>query len=126
MAKKETVITTIIDDMTNEELTEDQATELIFGWEGARYRLDISKLGAAKFEKFITPYVEAAEKISATRGRPRSTGGSSRKSSGSGLSKEELAAARAWLKQNGHEVNDRGRIKGELLELYTTAHTASS
>lgn len=125
MAQKKVVITTIIDDMTNEELTEDQATELVFGWQNAQYRLDISKLGAAKFEKFITPYVEAGEKIGGTRGRPRGVGGAAKRpGTGSGKSREELANIREWLKKEGHEVNDRGRIRSELIDLYDQAHSS--
>jgi len=124
MAKKKIVITTIIDDMTGDELPEDQATELVFGWNNAQYRLDISKLGAAKFEKFITPYVEAGQKISTTGGRTKSSGRGTRAPSGSGRSKEELAAIRSWLRQNGHDVNDRGRIKSDLIQIFDEAHAS--
>ena len=33
---------------------------------------------------------------------------------------EELAAAREWLNNNGHQVSDRGRVPTKLLELYRT------
>lgn len=41
---------------------------------------------------------------------------------GSGLSKDELEAARTWLRAQGHSVSDRGRVKAELLALYEEAH----
>jgi hypothetical protein len=41
---------------------------------------------------------------------------------GSGLDKEQLQAAREWLRAQGHDVSDRGRIKGELMDLYEAAH----
>jgi hypothetical protein len=64
-------------------------------------------------------WVAAASKVSGRRGRPK---GSSRPHTGSGRSKEELANIREWLKKNDHEVNERGRIKSELLDLYDAAH----
>ena len=126
MAQKKTVITTIIDDMTGDEIPEDQAELVSFGWNGTLYELDLSKLGAAKIEKFLTPYVEAARKVSSTRGRPKGSGstGSTRAPSGSGRSSEELQSIRDWATKNGHTVSPRGRIAAPILEAYDKAHAS--
>ena len=119
MAKKTQTIVTIIDDLDGTELTD--AVEVVFGYKGTNYRMDLSKPNADKLDRLLHPYVEAAQKISGGRGRPKGTG-TSRASTGSGLSKEELANIREWLRRNGHEVSERGRIKADLLALYDQAH----
>ena len=35
--------------------------------------------------------------------------------------KRDLSAVREWAKKNGHEVGDRGRIHGDVLDAYTKA-----
>jgi len=124
MAKKTKILVEVVDDLDGTPLSEDQAVEVIFGWGGSSYRMDLGRSNAHKLESMIKPYVDAAEKVSSGRGRPRGTG-PRRPDTGSGRSKEELAAIRAWLKQNGHEVNERGRIKADLLDLFDAAHETS-
>lgn len=43
------------------------------------------------------------------------------KKSGNGGS-SEIAKMREWLKANGHEVGDKGRILQELQDIYRAAH----
>jgi nucleoid-associated protein Lsr2 len=38
-----------------------------------------------------------------------------------GSGKSETTKARAWLRENGHDVNDKGRIPDELIKLYQAA-----
>lgn len=100
-----------------------------FSFDGKDYSIDLGVKNKQAFESALKPYIKVAEELAVTslprRGRPRSSG-AKRADSGSGRSKEELANAREWLRTNGHEVNDRGRIKTELLDLYDAAHTPSS
>lgn len=124
MAQRKVVITTIIDDLTDEEIPEDQAVELHFGWSGVNYKIDLSKPNADKFEKQMKQYVEAAARVSGGRGRPRGTG-SKRADSGSGRSKEELQAIRDWAAKNGHEVSPRGRIAAPVLEAFDQSHQSA-
>jgi hypothetical protein len=123
VAKKKQVITTvtITDDWDNKELAESDAVEVRFGWAGTTYEMDLSKTNADKLEKLLKPYVEKARRVGGGRGRPKGSG-STRPNTGSGRSPDQLAAIREWLKKNGYEVNDRGRIKGELIDLFDAAH----
>lgn len=125
MAKKTQVLVTIVDDLDGTEVSEDDAQEVTFSYKGSSYRMDLSKKNASAFDKLINPYIAAAEKVHASRGRPKGTS-STRADSGSGRSKEELAAIRSWLNQNGHEVKGRGRVKGELLAIFDAAHESSA
>ncbi|MFB7484463.1 histone-like nucleoid-structuring protein Lsr2 [Streptomyces anulatus] len=43
---------------------------------------------------------------------------------GSGRSREELAAIRAWARENGHQVADAGMVPRRVQESYDAAHQA--
>ncbi|EGJ72758.1 hypothetical protein STTU_p0145 (plasmid) [Streptomyces sp. Tu6071] len=43
---------------------------------------------------------------------------------GSGRTREELAAVRAWARENGHQVADTGIVPKRVLQAYDTAHRA--
>ncbi|MFJ3637590.1 histone-like nucleoid-structuring protein Lsr2 [Streptomyces sp. NPDC090112] len=43
---------------------------------------------------------------------------------GSGRTREELAAVRAWARENGHQVADAGIVSKRVLEAYDAAHQA--
>lgn len=112
MAKR--TIEVLTSDLSGDEMKPGEGRTIEFSVDGKDYSIDLTDKEAAGFDKAIAMYVEHATKL----GGRRSVGGSSRRSGGSGRSKEELADARAWLKQNGHQVSDRGRIKQELLDIY--------
>jgi hypothetical protein len=126
MAKKTQVLITIVDDFDGQELSEDQAHEVLFGWQNVSYRMDLSKANADKLEKLLKPYIEHAERLHGGRGRPRGAGGSKRADTGSGRPKEELQAIRDWAVKNGHEVSPRGRIKADILEAFDKAHESGA
>ncbi|NEC15279.1 hypothetical protein G3I34_24035 [Streptomyces sp. SID8014] len=43
---------------------------------------------------------------------------------GSGRTREELAAVRAWARENGHQVADTGMVPKRVLQAYDAAHRA--
>lgn len=47
-----------------------------------------------------------------------------RTSLGSGRTREELAAVRAWAREHGHQVADQGMVPKRVLEAYDAAHRA--
>ncbi|MGP5268482.1 Lsr2 family DNA-binding protein [Brachybacterium alimentarium] len=49
----------------------------------------------------------------------RRTAGTRRASGGD---PERTARIREWARENGHEVSDRGRIAGSVIEAYDAAH----
>jgi len=38
------------------------------------------------------------------------------------LDREQTAAIRAWARQNGHQVSDRGRISKTVVDAFQAAH----
>ncbi|MEU9418426.1 histone-like nucleoid-structuring protein Lsr2 [Streptomyces sp. NPDC048272] len=47
-----------------------------------------------------------------------------RAGAGSGRTREELAAVRAWARENGHQVADQGMVPKRVLEAYDATHRA--
>jgi hypothetical protein len=90
------------------------ASEVRFGFEGTEYSIDLSSKNRKALEKVLRPYVEAGRKVS---GRSARSGRSTRTKSASDAS--ELAAVRAWAKENGHQVSDRGRLPKSVLDAYS-------
>jgi Lsr2 len=53
------------------------------------------------------------------------TTGRSRRSEGSGSAPSDLAAVRAWARDNGFQVSDRGRVSNTVLEAYRQRASSS-
>jgi hypothetical protein len=104
-----------------EQLTDDldggkADTTVRFSWENATYEIDLSKKNAAAFAKLVKPYVDAGRKVR------RSTAANGRRAGRSGNGgrgrAHDLSAVRAWAKENGHSVAERGRIPAAVLAAY--------
>jgi len=82
-----------------------------FAFEGAEYEIDLSTKNASKFRKQLAPFVEHARRTSRGVGRPARTA----------ASRQRSGEIRAWAKQHGIAVSDRGRIPARVAEQYQTA-----
>ncbi|MFJ7069780.1 histone-like nucleoid-structuring protein Lsr2 [Streptomyces sp. NPDC101115] len=73
---------------------------------------------------------QAQEELRAVKAGTRSTAGAGteptpiRAGLGSGRTREELAAVRAWARENGHQVADVGMVPKRVLEAYDVVHQA--
>lgn len=107
MAQKIQVLLT--DDLDGSEA----AQTVRFGWLGADYEIDLNDKNFAAFEKAIGKYVTVARK----------TGGGAKARSvrRAGGAKADLAAVRAWARENGYEVSDRGRVSSTVMDAYHAA-----
>lgn len=108
MAKKTSVI--ITDDIDGSS----EATTVVFAYQGSSYEIDLASGNAAEFELAVTPYVDAARKVSSQRRRaaPQSANAASR---------PDRAAVRAWARDQGLKVSERGRISAEIVARYEAA-----
>lgn len=93
------------------------ASEVRFAFEGTEYTIDLSSKNRKALEKALRPYIEAGTKVS---GR-RSGGNRSARSKRSEPSSVDLATIRAWAKENGHQVSDRGRLPKAVLDAYASS-----
>ena len=92
-----------------------------FAVDGTQYEIDLSAENIAEFKSAIGGFIESGRKVKPgvyTYNKARSSNGSS----GSGRGREQLNAIRAWLRQKGHSVHDRGRIPANLIAEFDAAH----
>lgn len=108
-------IVQLIDDLNGQEITGTGET-VSFGLDGQSFEIDLSPENAAELRELMSRYVEAGRTSAApVRATARRQGSTNR---------QETQKARAWLKDNGHEVSDRGRIPAQLWEAYITGQSA--
>lgn len=111
MAQKVNIV--LVDD-----IDETEADETVsFGLDGKEYAIDLNTDNATKLREALAPYVAHARPVS--RGGRRSNGGSARATSQSGPAPAEI---RAWARENGFDVPERGRVSAEVRDAYAAAH----
>jgi hypothetical protein len=79
---------------------------------GSEYEIDLNEKNAAKLRQQLRPFIEHARKA----GR-----GLSKRSVRSASSRDRSKAIRAWAKDQGVLVSDRGRIPVSVVEQYEAA-----
>ena len=106
MAQKVSVV--LEDDLTGgpAELT------IRFAFDGTDYEIDLNAKNAATFRKQLAPYLEHARR--AGRAQPRRPG---RTAAG----RQRSGDIRAWAKEHGLTVSERGRIPANVVEQYHAA-----
>ncbi|WP_328686216.1 histone-like nucleoid-structuring protein Lsr2 [Streptomyces sp. NBC_00343] len=95
------------------------ASETIrFGLDGKTYEIDVNEKNAAKLRKALAVYVDKGRKLNQARGGTRGLAKQAASVSGG------TALIRAWAKESGYEVNDRGRVPADIKEAYAKAKAA--
>ncbi|GGG71386.1 Lsr2 family protein [Kocuria dechangensis] len=85
-----------------------------FGVDGRHYEIDLSTANAEKLREALRPFV-----ASSRRAQGKTTRATGARSSSGG--NPETAKIRAWAKENGYEVSDRGRIHQSVKDAYYAA-----
>jgi hypothetical protein len=80
-----------------------------FALDGKEYEIDLSTKNAGKLRDAVAPYVGHARKAAGRRRGGRANGPSP-------------ADIRAWARDNGFNVPDRGRVSAEVRDAYFAAH----
>src|SRR5215831_9593794 len=83
------------------------AETIRFAFGGVDYEIDLSAKNASRFRKQLAPFIEHAR--TAGRGQPRRPGRTA-------ASRQRSGDIRAWAKQHGITVSDRGRIPAGVVE----------
>ncbi len=107
------VLTLLVSDLSGEELGGGGET-VTFTYRGVDYEIDVSPDESAEFDQVMAKYVQHGRRVG---GRRQTRAG---KTPGQG--KGELDVIRAWARENGHQVSDRGRISKRVREAYAAAH----
>ncbi|HEY3410877.1 MAG TPA: Lsr2 family protein [Propionicimonas sp.] len=105
-----TYVAVIKDDLTGEVVDSKDAESIEFSVNGKSYTIDLGKKNAAEFHESFDKYIAVAAKVGGVKSSKPSPG-----------SKEDLAAIRAWGKENGFKVSERGRVSSELKDAYSQA-----
>jgi hypothetical protein len=103
----------------------DAASTVSFALDGRAYEVDLSVDNAAKLRDSLALFVAAARKSggSAATGSRRAPTTTARSSpQPQPLDRDQTAAIRAWARQNGHQVSDRGRISQAVVDAFQAAH----
>ena len=83
---------------------------------GTDYEIDLSTKNANAFRRQLAPFIEHARKTG--RGQRRRPGRTA-------SSRERSADIRAWAKDQGITVSDRGRIRASVADQYEAATQGS-
>jgi hypothetical protein len=83
-----------------------------FSFGGTDYEIDLNKEHADQFAEAIGPFVAAARKMSLSRRSARAAR----------AGRPNLSNVRAWARDQGIKVSDRGRIPADVLAKYNAAH----
>src|SRR5690348_4293563 len=107
MAQKVTVV-------LEDDLTGGPAEQTVrFTFDGTDYEIDLNAKNSAAFGKQLAPYLEHARR--AGRAQPRRGGRTS-------VGRQRSGDIRAWAKEHGLAVSERGRIPASVAEQYHTAN----
>ena len=83
-----------------------------FGFDGTDYEIDLNKKHADQLAQAIGPFIAAARKVSSSR-RPARAARTGR---------QNLSDVRAWARDQGIKISERGRIPADVLAKYNAAH----
>jgi len=122
MAQK--TLVQLLDDIDGSEAEE----TVSFGLDGNSYEIDLSGDHAEALRAALSSYIVAARRASGASAGRRASGrregasSSSGSSSGSGSDRQRTADIRQWAREQGMEVNARGRVPSRVIEAYERAH----
>lgn len=112
------IVHQLVDDLDGSVLEIGEGETVLFSLDGVAYEIDLSDQNASALRDALAPYVDAARSVS--RAASSSSGGNARSRRRSG--QRDYTAVRAWAKENGHTVSERGRVPASVLEAYEAAH----
>ena len=105
MAQKVHIV--LIDDIDQTDAEE----TVTFGLDGKEYAIDLNGKNARSLRDALAPYVAHARPVSGRRRTASKAAG--------GAAPSEI---RAWARENGFDVPERGRVAAEVREAYAAAH----
>ncbi|MFJ5230724.1 Lsr2 family protein [Kitasatospora sp. NPDC088391] len=95
-----------------------------FALDGVAYEIDLKSDNAEKLRGLLAPYVDKGRKQSGRLTAPRRSGGTRGAGRAAASGQADTAKIRNWAKENGHPVNDRGRVPSNVREAYERAHAS--
>ncbi|HVA60667.1 MAG TPA: Lsr2 family protein [Mycobacteriales bacterium] len=113
MAQRVRVI--LVCDLHGDETPGDET--VVLGLDGVGYEIDLCAAHASRLRDEMASYVAAGRRVGGRPGRRNS-----RRGGGGGPDRQRSAEIRAWARNQGIAVSERGRIPASLAERYDAAH----
>lgn len=107
-------ITKLVDDLDGSKA----AMTVDFSFLGTRYEIDLTEKHTDQMRKALEPFLEKARRQGRAPGRRSAQARTSRNVAKKKATNEEI---RAWAKERGLQVADRGRIANAIIEQYENA-----
>jgi Lsr2 len=110
MAQK-TVVTVVCDLPHDGEVDGNETVS--FSFDGAAYEIDVCSAHAKELTDLISGYTSHARRVSAAARRRKTR---------SGPGRERSSEIRAWARERGEKVSERGRIPASIIQEYEATH----
>jgi hypothetical protein len=112
----------LVDDIDGGEAT----ATVRFGLDGTEYEIDLNDKNAGTLRGVLGEYAGHARVVSGHRGagRPRQTRHAGQALGPRALSRNESRKIRAWARENGYDIKDRGRVPGDVVAKYQESQGA--
>ena len=97
----------------------DAVETVSFALDGVDYEIDLNEQHASELRNALSLYVGHGRR---TGGRRRTSAGGSKRASASTSGGPSAAEIRAWARENGYDVPERGRVSAAVRAAYAAAH----
>ena len=91
------------------------AETIAFGLDGVSYEIDLGQSNRARLADTLAPFIAGGRRVR--------RGGRRRAGDPAGSARVDRTAIRAWAREAGLAVSERGRISAEVLQRYDEAHS---
>ena len=118
MAQK--VLVELVDDLDGS--SSDDITTVSFALDGVSYEIDLNDDNASDLRSAFADVIANGRRVGGRIKRAGSPQPATRPT----IDREQTRAIRGWARQNGHNLADRGRIPGSVIEAFEQAHAAPS
>ena len=105
----------LVDDLDGSDAVE----TVSFALDGVDYEIDLNEQHASELRNALSLYVGHGRR---TGGRRRTSAGGSKRSTAASSGGPSAAEIRAWARENGYDVPERGRVSADVREAYAAAH----
>jgi Lsr2 len=120
MARK--TVVELIDDISGKPAQE----TVTFALDGMVYEIDLSAENADRLRSGLAPFLDKARKAGTPHGQRAAVRTGAVTTGRTARSREESADIRAWAKQHGIVVNERGRIPAKVIEAYKSGDASAA
>jgi hypothetical protein len=111
------VLVSLVDDLDGSEADE----TIQFGLDGVSYEIDLSSDNAEDLREVLAEYIGHGRRAGGRNRRSGKRGKRAQAARSSTADREQNQAIRAWARDNGYTISERGRIPADVSEAYHKA-----